>query len=108
MINNKPIFEPWAIYETGYYAASNHCYGIRTEHDKNNCIAKIEGKDRKSKANAYLIASAPEMLDGLRSQLSWLKLALKHDSFIGAAKDGALNRIGSLERIIAKAEGRDA
>jgi hypothetical protein len=84
---------PWFIDED---ADCDQPLEVRTESCSIACVFEIgEGFDGDSpsmRANAYLIAAAPELLEELKKWLAW-------------AKDEGMQNLESTKMLIAKAEG---
>lgn len=95
---------PWRTYE--WQRSSEHNEPIRieivSELDKDICGMRVLGNQGEFRANASLIAAAPEMLDALKVALDSLERAR---AVLGAEHNMYGASINVLRDAIAKAEG---
>lgn len=59
---------PWDVYEMGerHFYETNHYYAIGCK-TGTGCVAKVEGMGLEPKANAYIMAAAPDLLATLEA-----------------------------------------
>lgn len=93
---------PWRVSEPFNTRAAGEAYTIR--HDRrdrtkwNGYVADVLCNSPNAKANADLIAAAPELLDALKSTLSLLKVFTREtDAVAKAVWDAAESAIASAE-----------
>lgn len=86
---------PWEVHQTG--PLDNGFPGLTVQSDFGLIVRLPDENDDENKANAYLIAAAPEMLIACKSALRALRDNLHPGPMDGEAKT-------ELERMIAKAE----
>ena len=101
---NKPTFTkgPWASEDCTLGESEGLCFAINSE---DTVIARTTDGWNEARANARLIASAPELLGALREMLA---ISLRVDDLAWAEAVGKGNGIGPCDKArqaIAKAEG---
>ncbi len=93
---------PWKVYEVPHLHQGT-LYSVRSDEYGAICDPNEAADPYENKANANLIAAAPELLDNLKAILTdYLGRYYENDS---TDKD-LLTRITAMRSVIAKAEGR--
>lgn len=90
--------------EGSWYASENIIY--KDIGNRRHEIATLQSWSEETEANAALIAAAPEMLGWLKAVVRQMEYELPHTTHTNG-ESGLFGMRANLEKIIAKAEGRE-
>ena len=94
---------PWRIEEQSreWFARTNHAYRVVSNNKPTYFVASVEGWGDICKANAHLIAAAPELLEALKAMVA------SYDGIRdGLTSPVVIAKLRMADAAIAKAEGR--
>lgn len=91
---------PWTAKPHG-----NHCFLMSENAQGFYCVCDVDTATEQGRANARLIAAAPDLLEALTELVTRRERA---SAKVGGSPDGSDNRYARARAAIAKAEGRSA